>query len=249
MRAGEKIETFSGVTALRLEGGGSIHIEEDGTIVGVTKVTQKAHILELTGLGGASFTSIGGTTTFGGMTMTNVSGANFSGSMVVNNGGGQMMINGRLIDLSRLDEIAIDGKGKNSQKDQAKDETIYRLAETCSINSVKINSSADLVSIPVCFTHDEFTVVINGSGDVSLPKKRFKMLQITISGSGDVKAKDVVETEYVQVAVNGSGDVRGIHVLSSGSISINGSGDVMLTAEDPTRISKNTYGSGKIKIR
>lgn len=47
----------------------------------------------------------------------------------------------------------------------------------------------------------------------------------------------------------GSGDVRDVHIVKSGNISLVGSGDVRVSAENPKNVTQTNMGTGSIKVR
>ena len=162
--------------------------------------------------------------------------------------GGTMRINGRTIDLSRLDEIAEPSKTTKKKAASAQAALTYKLSPDCSIRTVIIKSSGCLEYIHPDWLGKICTVNISGSGDVSLPSCALDMLSVNIAGSGDVRGDD---TDVICATINiaGSGDVVGFHIEDSGSVSIMGSGDVLIRADDRNSVACNQMGSGNIRIR
>ena len=158
--------------------------------------------------------------------------------------GSIVTINGKRVDLNRLDEISVDEKEETAITDN-----IYSLDDSCIIKSVSIKGSGTLNPIPNKFISDVFSSSISGSGNIYLHSKHFKILNINIAGSGDVDGNNETCTDTVNINVAGSGDVSGIHVNTSGIASIAGSGDIRITSDNPSSILKNKMGSGRIKIR
>lgn len=111
------------------------------------------------------------------------------------------------------------------------------------LQSACIEGSGDLSLEDV--SQDDIELEINGSGTVIVAGK-VKRLNVEISGSGDVKAKDLI-TEIADLRVAGSGDIKA-HVTQSLTARIAGSGDIKIwgnPAQRDTRVS----GSGDIRFR
>ena len=148
-------------------------------------------------------------------------------------------INGRRVDLSKLDAIATpdDGGAKVPKK--------YRLVNS-KINSIRISGSADL-NLHASFYNESCNVSIAGSGDVVLPHKHFESLLVSIAGSGDVKGNGT-STQTANFSIAGSGDISKIHITGSGNLSLMGSGDIYVTADNAGNMTKNKLGSGRIRV-
>lgn len=89
-------------------------------------------------------------------------------------------------------------------------------------------------------------ITVQGSGDVVLKKSlRTDKLEITIEGSGDIKA-DSIYCNELSSTIQGSGDIelKGIKGETVEAM-IQGSGDILLTGEAKT-VSLETQGSGEI---
>ena len=85
-------------------------------------------------------------------------------------------------------------------------------------------------------------VEVDGAGDIKAAGKT-KTFRIIISGSGDVKAKDL-KAENVEVSVNGAGNAV---VYASGKLKaeINGAGDISYYG-NPKEVSEDISGAGEI---
>jgi len=90
---------------------------------------------------------------------------------------------------------------------------------------------------------DEFHYDVNGSGDLIVDGE-IDELRISISGSGDVDARDLMARE-ARVRISGSGDVK---LFASESIDgrVSGSGDILIYG-NPEHISRRVSGSGSIR--
>jgi len=110
-------------------------------------------------------------------------------------------------------------------------------------NKIVINGSADLIAqSPI--NAGEFSIVINGSGDVSIDSVNANEIVVSINGSGDVKLGGTAENLWVQI--NGSGDVRAMKLLARNVyVETNGSGDAIVNSLE--RLKVDVTGSGDVQ--
>lgn len=231
---------YDNITTLVLRGGGNVTVREDGTIEGARKVVRSGEQLVVEGGrgGGGSFISTNGSSfVFQG---GDVSFSNFSGSTL--NTMSNITINGRRVDLNRLDEIA-------STEEPPEPSISHRLGTGCLIKSINIKGSTS-VSVSAAMMDDAINVHICGSGDVELPAKHFESININLTGSGSIRGAGdpATTTNTINVNLAGSGSVSDIHT-TSGAVNMAGSGDVYLSADDPTRVTTHSMGSGRVRIR
>lgn len=252
------VKSFSNVTDLVLKGGGQISINEDGTIQGAKDATQSGGTLTVHGESGGSVCfGDGNVVAFnggaidcmsigGGVVASDISG----GCIVAGNRvfypsskrGNIVTINGRRVDLSKLDTLAAD------EKDAEEPTPVLRLEKGCCIKSVAIKGAASFAAVPLNFAGNVFNVSIAGSGDVDLPAKCFVSLNASIAGSGDVRGFSA-SADSAMLSIAGSGDIRGLHVYGSAIVNVMGSGDVSITADNPSSVVENQAGSGRIRVR
>lgn len=111
------------------------------------------------------------------------------------------------------------------------------------VPQVKVKGSADVFLAGV--DQDVLRLAVEGSGDIDAEGKA-RSLEVMIAGSGDVDASDLIASD-VEIRVAGSGDV-GAHATESASVSIAGSGDVVIRG-NPAKRSQSVAGSGRIKFK
>lgn len=111
-----------------------------------------------------------------------------------------------------------------------------------SLDGIKISGSSDLRAQGI--SGDEFTIEINGSGDIELSGKA-EEVEIEIRGSGDIDARDFHATN-VEIDIRGSGDVK-ISVEEQLWVNISGSGDI--TYYGNPKVKKRIRGSGDLSQR
>lgn len=85
-------------------------------------------------------------------------------------------------------------------------------------------------------------VEVDGAGDIKAAGKT-KSFKINISGSGDVKAKEL-QAENVEVSVNGAGNAV-VYASRKLKAEINGAGDISYYG-NPKEVSENISGAGDI---
>lgn len=91
---------------------------------------------------------------------------------------------------------------------------------------------------------DKTIINLEGSGDIVL-KGTSKDIEIKLKGSGDVSASDFI-TQNANVELLGSGNIK-VQSKESFSGHLKGSGNIRVKGS-PSKISKNTQGSGEISI-
>ena len=254
-----KTEIYDNISKLLLDGAGVISVLEDGTIEGANSVTKSGNTLTFGGGSGSSMTFINGgsvmntsgygtniTQSVGGFTTWTSGGTTYNvfrtgGFSSKSKGSNIAVINGRTVDLNRLDEIAVNPS-------ETKEKVIYKLGQNCWISDVSIKESNSLRELPSQYTNTNFTVKIAGSGSVSLSSINYKSLNINIAGSGSVEGSGGTTTDFANINIAGSGDVNDLTILDSGNVCMMGSGDVKISARNPSRINKSKMGSGSIRI-
>ncbi len=253
-------QLYENITELHLSKGGVVTIQRDGTITGAESVKQKGSKLTIEGKGGSTMFMSGNNMVMSGNNMvignvgsgctsyvsSNGSIFNFNGG---NNVGGTTFINGVEVDMSRLNEIAVNNPKSSTPalKIPETPKTIHRLTNS-TINNISIRGSSSLNPIPSEFLSKRLKINVKGSGDVMLNSEvLFEKLSINLNGSGDITGNNTV-AEKCDINLVGSGDVTKIH-MKTGSINLVGSGDVKVTADNPNSIDQNKIGSGYIRVR
>jgi len=108
------------------------------------------------------------------------------------------------------------------------------------IDALAIAGSGD-ISAP-SISGESLNVSISGSGDVRLGG-RVSGLSASISGSGDIRAGDL-QAERVKVSIAGSGDAT-VRARETLDVSVAGSGDVRYFGEPS--VTKRVLGSGSVR--
>lgn len=231
----------------------SIEIGDNGIIVGTSVASEKNDVLTL----GSSNGSGGGG---GGSIVATNGGSIFSGESIF--AGGSVSItnssNGSIMRGPRSTSITINGykttygqimdwcSGQNGDRsvEPSPPPPVYRLHESCNVRQISCNGSGSAI-IAAKWLSKSLAIYIRGSGDVVLPNTDFNSVHISIAGSGGVRGGT---TAHASINVAGSGEVSGLYVTGSGCVSVAGSGEVRLTADDPDSISRSMAGSGEITV-
>ncbi len=227
----------------------SISINDDGVIVGATKVECKGGSLII----GENINCNSSMNFFNGGSFSSFSS---SGNVIQSMGGpGGVVLSGPRSTVITLNGIRMTygqimdwHSGTAGESETPKPVIIYSLGPSCLINCIECNGGGSLENISSRWVSESLTVNVRGSGNVQLPQMKFTNLNASVAGSGKVVGNET-STQFVFINVAGSGDVNGIHVLNSGSVSVAGSGDVNITAENPRNVSQNVAGSGDINVR
>ena len=109
------------------------------------------------------------------------------------------------------------------------------------LKGITISGSGDVIGKST-FESDEFSVEINGAGDIDLPLVAARLKTI-INGSGSMTLTG--ETDDYEATIKGSGDIRAFSLKSkNASISIAGSGDCSLYVSES--LQADISGSGDV---
>lgn len=116
------------------------------------------------------------------------------------------------------------------------------------LNEVKLSGSGDLHIEDTLKTEDNFTIEVNGSGDVEIDNLQVESATIRNSGSGDIEA-DNMTAESIKISTSGSGDCT-LECKDSGTldIKISGSGDVNISGTARAIVNISQTGSGDLNM-
>ncbi|WP_304350820.1 GIN domain-containing protein [Comamonas testosteroni] len=121
------------------------------------------------------------------------------------------------------------------------------------IKELRIRGSADvfvkrgepLMTVIAEKPEDEIELEITGSGTIRASGEVIR-LNVDISGSGDVKAKELLAS-IAELRVSGSGDIKA-QATQSLSARVSGSGDIKVWG-NPAKRDTRVSGSGEIKFK
>jgi len=133
------------------------------------------------------------------------------------------------VPFEEIEEVSLTGSGDIWNKDQIKSEYL----------KVNMTGSGD---IKLDVYAKELKSGITGSGDISLSGKT-NSLDCTVTGSGDFKAFNL-QAKMVEASVSGSGDIQ-IYASESLTAKVSGSGDITYKG-NPEKENFKTFGSGDI---
>ena len=116
------------------------------------------------------------------------------------------------------------------------------------LNEVKLSGSGDLHIEDTLKTEDNFTIEVNGNGDVEIDNLQVASATIRNSGSGDIEV-DNITAESIKISTSGSGDCT-LECKDSGTldIKISGSGDVNISGTARAIINISQTGSGDFNM-
>lgn len=116
------------------------------------------------------------------------------------------------------------------------------------VKSIKINGAGDCLIPGDLSLADNFSFILNGSGDLNAHTVKCNGFTAKVSGSGDIEV-DELTAESIQITINGSGDASiGLRDAGDVVVRINGSGDVTLYGSART-LDHKINGSGNVNSR
>ena len=259
MKTTERAKTmnvYEGIECIRSLG--SYSIDSSGEIVTSGEVVKQGSVLEVGG-GGMSIT--GGSITVGRGSVVSSFGSggtsmNIDGVSIQSNGG-KFILRGppnRILVVNGVQTTfgSVGASGVPSTAQAAPVPKKHKLAAGTRLTQLLVNGHGECV-IDGAFLGDNLRINVSGSGDVKLPARTFSTLTATIMGSGDVygtcDGDRITKTKELLATVTGSGDIRELTVLDSGVVSVTGSGSIVIDAVDPSKISKSSVGSGRVRVR
>jgi Putative auto-transporter adhesin, head GIN domain len=185
---------------------------------------------------------------------------NYSGGNVISNNhisirsGGKIVVDG--YDMTQVvnEELKLRKQGKSlltsgtPVKNEEQEEGVdsYYIGDT-EFASIRVQTSGSVRVSDSKHVTSSLSVSIIGSGDVSLVNLELNTLTAQINGSGDIVGDNTVARRG-EFQINGSGDITGIHVMSSASGTVCGSGDIRCSVASGCSVSKAVYGSGSVKF-
>ena len=117
---------------------------------------------------------------------------------------------------------------------------------TPNIESLNLHGSGDVTAL-TDLNSNQLNISISGSGDVRLKSVTCKNMDVHVQGSGDVTVSGGT-TDSITMNVNGSGDIEAYELNAKSVIAhTNGSGDIKCRALDAIDASVN--GSGDIHYK
>jgi len=92
-----------------------------------------------------------------------------------------------------------------------------------------------------------FAASMSGSCKVNLPNKIYQTLTLSVSGAGCIDGNGATTT-LINVNLSGAGSVHNLHATGSGVASVNGAGNICISATDPSMIIKQRSGVGNVRV-
>lgn len=124
--------------------------------------------------------------------------------------------------------------------------TVYLSSEN--LTAINIKGAADFSSEGSITSDKDFTIEVNGAGDIDINHLKAANIDILVNGAGDIDL-DVIETGTLAMEINGAGDAD-IKNLNCTTVTaeLNGAGDCEIKGKaDNANISVS--GAGSIDVR
>jgi hypothetical protein len=115
------------------------------------------------------------------------------------------------------------------------------------LESVTINGAADAVMKSYSADKD-FSLTVNGTGDLELEDIEVPTLSFTINGAGDLDADDI-DVKNLYISINGAGDVDVSGKADYAKMHVSGAGDIDAQELECPKIDKSQSGAASIRIR
>lgn len=113
------------------------------------------------------------------------------------------------------------------------------------LEDLDFNGAVDFKA-PQGITALDFSLTVNGAGDVDINGLKADKASLTVNGAGDVDAAGL-DCERITVAVNGAGDANVAGRAASANLSISGAGDIDASRLECPEIQSKVHGLGRIK--
>jgi len=113
------------------------------------------------------------------------------------------------------------------------------------LEDLDFNGAIDF-SAPQGITALDFSLTVNGAGDVDIAGLKADKADITVNGAGDVDVNKL-DCERIAVAVNGAGDAVVSGRAAKASLSISGAGDIDASNLQCSEIDSKVHGLGRIR--
>ena len=113
------------------------------------------------------------------------------------------------------------------------------------LEDLDFNGAVDFKA-PQGITALDFSLTINGAGDVDINGLKADKASLTVNGAGDVDAAGL-DCERITVAVNGAGDANVAGRAASANLSISGAGDIDASRLECPEIQSKVHGLDRIK--
>jgi hypothetical protein len=151
------------------------------------------------------------------------------------------------LDFRVEDDVLILETKKDGKTVQLAAQTFCIYVDAPVLESVTVNGSADAAMED--YTSDkDFSLAINGAGDLELEDIKVPTLSFAINGAGDLEAKDL-DVKTLNVSINGAGDVEVSGKAENASLRVSGAGDIDARDLECPNIEKSKSGAASIRIR
>lgn len=119
------------------------------------------------------------------------------------------------------------------------------LVSSPSLEALTVNGAVDFEA-DRGLSGADFTMEVNGAGDIELNGLMAERVTITMNGAGDIEVERL-QCEHLSLNVNGAGDVEIEGRSTTADVSVSGAGDINLYRLDCPGVVTRTRGLGSIK--
>ena len=116
---------------------------------------------------------------------------------------------------------------------------------TPSLKELTFNGAVDFQA-PQGITAEDFSLVVNGAGDLTIDGLKAAKVEMTVNGAGDVDVNGL-DSETLTVSINGAGDAVVSGRTGRADLAISGAGDINAEGLRAEQFDAKVRGIGKVR--
>lgn len=137
---------------------------------------------------------------------------------------------------------------QNKDKKDVRAEEYDLVIRAPQLKSIVVNGATDF-NVKGLRTDGDFTVQVNGAGDLEFERIACNDLSIEVNGAADAELTSIEVLRNLKVVVNGAGDVDVTGSVQNAFFEVNGAGDIDATGlKVAGEVSKRRSGLASIKL-
>ena len=113
------------------------------------------------------------------------------------------------------------------------------------LKDLTVNGAMDF-SAPKGISSTDFSVTVNGAGDIDIQGLKARLASVSINGAGDLTINGI-DTEELSVEINGAGDATLSGSTGKATLNISGAGDIDAAGLKADVLDTKSHGIGRIK--
>lgn len=145
----------------------------------------------------------------------------------------------------KVEQGVLQLSAKNNENIRAEKYDIYVCAPD--LTGITVNGASDVIQRGEYQSDKEFSVVVNGAGDLDFKDFKVPAFSISVNGAGDIKVARM-DVEKLTISVNGAGDAVVSGKAASAHFSVNGAGDIDAHELECNDITTHKGGIASIRL-